>query len=41
MADKLTQLDLLREFYINNSLRDISHPEVVDDERFIILFGLK
>ncbi|MGB1205984.1 MAG: HNH endonuclease [Chitinophagales bacterium] len=27
---KITQLNLLREFFIKNPLRDIAHPEVVD-----------
>jgi hypothetical protein len=30
MAEKISQLDLIKEFFINNPLRDIAHPEVVD-----------
>ena len=30
MAEKISQLDLIKEFFVNNPLRDISHPEVVD-----------
>jgi len=30
MVKKLSQLDLLKEFFINNPKRNISHPEVVD-----------
>src|SRR5690554_6757640 len=30
MAKKITQLDLIKEFFLNNPMRDISHPEVVD-----------
>ncbi len=30
MAKKISQLDLIKEFFINNPLRNIPHPEVVD-----------
>ena len=30
MTQKISQLDLLKEFFMNNPLRDIEHPEVVD-----------
>ena len=30
MAKKISQLDLIKEFFTNNPLRDIPHPEVVD-----------
>jgi hypothetical protein len=30
MKNKISQLDLIKEFFIKNPLRDISHPEVVD-----------
>jgi hypothetical protein len=30
MSKKISQLDLIKEFFINNLLRDIPHPEVVD-----------
>ncbi len=30
MAKKISQLDLLKEFFVNNPNRDIAHPEVVD-----------
>ncbi len=30
MSKKISQLDLIMEFFKNNSKRDISHPEVVD-----------
>jgi hypothetical protein len=30
MAKEFSQMDLVKEFFINNPLRDIQHPEVVD-----------
>ncbi len=30
MAKQISQLDLIKEYFVNNPLRDISHPEVVD-----------
>jgi len=30
MVKKLTQLELLKEFFIKHPKRNISHPEVVD-----------
>jgi len=30
MTDKITQKELLVEFFENNPYRDIKHPEVVD-----------
>ncbi len=30
MSKKITQIGILKEFYKNNPLRDIEHPEVVD-----------
>ncbi len=30
MAKKISQLDLLKEYFIKNPNRDISHPEIVD-----------
>jgi hypothetical protein len=30
MPENLSQEDLIKEFFINNPMRDIKHPEVVD-----------